>query len=153
MFINCDWALPPKENPLPEGGCSVSLEEMVTEEELMNGCEKSSVEEKEIEKDEEMEGWYPVLGRELEGGDVWDLFVVIGVTVEENIVGITEVVKPVEMGCGDGEEPSKVLLCWINKKNDGAVVLASVLLTDTVVIFGLVDVVASVWSASHGIHI
>lgn len=150
MSINCDWALPPKENLFPEGGCSVSLEEMVTEEELMNGCEESSVEEKELEKDEEMEGWYPALGRELEDGDVWDLFVVIGAAVEENIVGITEVVKPAEMGCGDGEEPNKFLLSWVDKKN---VVLASALLSDTVIIFGLVDVVASVWPAGHGTHI
>lgn len=48
----CTWFLPPNENPFPGGGCpSVSLEEMVTEDELVNGCVERSVEEKEVEKE------------------------------------------------------------------------------------------------------
>lgn len=69
---------------------------------------------------------------------------VIGVTVEENIVGIIEALKPVEMGCGDGDEPRKFI-----EENIEEVILASVFPSDTVVIFGVVDVVA----AGHRTHI
>lgn len=66
---------------------------------------------------------------------------VIGVKVEENIVGITEGLKPGELGCGDWEEPTKFLL---SRVDNGEVVFVLVLLSNTAVIFGVVDMVALV---------
>lgn len=96
-----------------------------------------SVEVEEVENEEEIDG------------DVWEFFVVIGETVKDNTVGFTEVFKPVEMGCGDGEEWRKILLSWVDRKKNGEVVLASVLLSNTTVTVGVVEVVALVWSTGH----
>lgn len=156
MCLYCDGVLPPKENPFPGGCCpSVLLEEMFTEDELVNGWEERSVEEKEVEKGEKLEDRYPfdVLVREISDGDVWEINVVIGMTVEENTVGITEVLKAVEIDWGDGEKPRRFLVGWVDKKNGGEVGLAWVLPSDTDVMLGVVNVVASVWPAGHRTHI
>lgn len=125
---------------------------MVTEEKLVNKCVEKSVEKKRVEEEEKL-GWYPALVWEMEGGDVWELFVVIGMTVEEIFVGITEMLKPVEIGCGDGDELRKLSFRVVDRKNDGEVGLAWDLPLDPSVIFAVVDVVASVRPVGHTTHI
>lgn len=150
IFQIIPFALPLKENPFPAGGCpSVLLEEMVTKENLMNACEERSVEEIGLENEEDIGDWYPALGRKLEDGNVWELFVITGAKVGIIFLDMTDVLKPVEMGCGVGEELRKFLLRWVGRINDDEVVLATVLLLNTIVVIGVMDVVALLWPAVH----